>query len=58
MKNQKFWKVQKEGERYLVTPTLRDIDGELNDAFIGDKYSIEVIEMTQEEFEALPEFEG
>jgi len=33
-------------------------DGELNDAEPGDKIHIEVVEMSREELEALPEFEG
>lgn len=45
---------------YFTDDTKR-LDGfiaELSDAEIGSKYIIEVVEMPQEEFDALPDFQG
>lgn len=37
---------------------LKNLVDELRDAEVGDVYGVEVIEMTDEEYDALPEWEG
>lgn len=50
------------GGCYIQPYTPRDvmnvIDGEFNGAEPGDKIILELIEMTDAEYEALPEFQG
>ena len=41
---------------YRDWDTLRD--GELDGAEVGDKITVELLEMTEHQFENLPEFEG
>lgn len=45
-------------QSFLICPDIRDATEELKNLEIGDKLSIEVIEMTEEEFEDIDEFDG
>ena len=44
--------------RCVYCKDLDVITGELDTANIGDKIGIEIAEMSQDEFDKLPEFEG
>lgn len=43
---------------YCIYPNFDSIYFELDSAEVGTKFEIEVVEMTEEEFEDLGEFEG
>ena len=59
MEKQKFLKLSYGGDSH--TDTLEGM-GEfiktLDDDAVGEQYALEVVEMTQDEFDALPEFDG
>lgn len=57
----KFVRITLHGVGSYVQPLehlAQAIDGELADAELGAKWSLELIEMTAEEYAALPEFMG
>jgi hypothetical protein len=43
---------------YCVFPNFDSIYFELDNAEVGEKFEIEIVEMTEQEFEDLGEFEG
>ena len=43
---------------FCIYPNFDSIYFELDDAEVGEKFEIEIVEMTEEEFEDLGEFEG
>jgi len=45
-------------EPYTPRDVMNVIDGEFSDAELGEKITLELIEMTEEEYDALPEFQG
>ncbi len=45
-------------ETFLITPEIADINEELKNLEIGDKLNIEIVEMTEEKFESMREFDG
>lgn len=56
----KFYKMKKDGGGYCVFPE-KSLDVLLDDlrySEVGDTYNVEIIEMAQEEFDKLPEFDG
>jgi hypothetical protein len=55
----RVYKLTHSGMARCVNCTDLDvITGELDTANIGDKIGIEIAEMSQDEFDKLPEFEG
>ena len=58
------FKVQPEGYNFCVVKGLEDLIDDLRDHFHpvntyeGHKVTIETLEMTEDEFDKLPEFEG
>lgn len=59
MSKKLYWKMTK-GYESLIVPIdkLDDITYHMEDSDLGDKWTFEVIEMTDEEFEEISEFEG
>ena len=56
----RVYKMQKVGGSYCVFPK-NAMDGLLDDlrySEVGEKYTIEIQEMSEDDFEKLPEFDG
>jgi hypothetical protein len=57
----RFVQVELLGGSKYVEPIMEFpsmLEADVHDADLGDIFTIEIIEMTQEEYESLPEFEG
>ena len=57
----KFIKVTWPTDAVLVCPAddfARDADYYFSESEVGEIWKIEIVEMTQKEYEALPEFDG
>lgn len=58
-KSQKYWKVTMEGSKEsLITQELHEIELLLNEEELGQKYVLEVVEMSEDEMEKLFEWDG
>jgi len=48
----------KESNSYYISKTIDFLVADIENSEVGDVWKIEVTEMTEEEYEALPEFDG
>ena len=56
-KKQRYFKITKDGCSLFATE-LTEVSEGINDDELGDIYTIEIVEMTAEDYEKLGEFQG
>jgi len=53
-----YYKVTINGGNSCTIPHLHDVNSLLEEPEVGDKFTIEVVNMSKEDFEKLPEWDG